>query len=379
MDSTAGKRPGVRFAFGILGLVCLILAGCVAESPVIPLPPSDPSLCVWDGVERVVAVGDIHGDYDSFVAILQDQGLVDEDVRWIGGGAHLVQLGDVMDRGPDARKTLIAIARLEREALEAGGMVHFLPGNHEELNLAGLSLDYSDYVSIQQFRDFLPTAYRDRHDRIVAGMNPTDADAYWRALMQQEGAKEAYYRTFRRIFGRWISYHNVIIKVDGVVFVHGGISIADSRRSLPSINAVYRREFAEAMANGTSAFQFVFQPASPLWNRDFGEEGSSTVESDVKQILSNLKARAIVVGHTPTQTALAARFGGLVYMIDSNISSFYKDYGLFSALTIDAGGISFKWRERHAPKKRGDGLVPDPRVPRGLLLRARGTAAPGHA
>ena len=49
---------------------------------------------VITGVERVVAVGDVHGDHDQFVAVLRSAGLLDAQLRWAGGKAHLVQTGD---------------------------------------------------------------------------------------------------------------------------------------------------------------------------------------------------------------------------------------------------------------------------------------------
>ncbi|HPW18373.1 MAG TPA: hypothetical protein PLP83_08335, partial [Candidatus Aminicenantes bacterium] len=77
----------------------------------------------WTGVERVVAVADIHGDYEQFVYIMAHPqvGLIDSDLRWIGGKAHFVQLGDIADRGPGARKVYETLMRLEREAAAAGG------------------------------------------------------------------------------------------------------------------------------------------------------------------------------------------------------------------------------------------------------------------
>jgi len=63
--------------------------------------PADEIPYAWTGVERVVAVADVHGDYEQFVYILAHPqvALIDNDLRWIGGKAHLVQLGDVADRG----------------------------------------------------------------------------------------------------------------------------------------------------------------------------------------------------------------------------------------------------------------------------------------
>src|SRR5215470_3120860 len=55
---------------------------------------------------RVVAVGDVHGDLSAFRAILADARIVDAAGAWSGGDATLVQVGDLVDRGPAMRGTL---------------------------------------------------------------------------------------------------------------------------------------------------------------------------------------------------------------------------------------------------------------------------------
>ena len=35
---------------------------------------------VWAGVERIVAIGDVHGDYEQFVAVLRSAKLIDSVV-----------------------------------------------------------------------------------------------------------------------------------------------------------------------------------------------------------------------------------------------------------------------------------------------------------
>src|SRR5438552_11688254 len=72
-----------------------------------------PSRCAIEGVERIVAVGDIHGAYDRFVEILKTAALIDDQLHWSGGRAHLVQTGDVVDRGPDSRKALDFLRQLQ--------------------------------------------------------------------------------------------------------------------------------------------------------------------------------------------------------------------------------------------------------------------------
>ena len=91
----------------------------------------------WEGVERVVAIGDIHGDLDHYMATLQAAGLVDKRGRWAGGETHLVQVGDLPDRGPDTREIIEHISKLAKQAKRAGGHVHSLIGNHEVMNVTG--------------------------------------------------------------------------------------------------------------------------------------------------------------------------------------------------------------------------------------------------
>src|SRR3954470_20298242 len=85
----------------------------------------------WQGIQRVVAVGDIHGDKDAFVAVLRMAGIIDDEERWIAGATHLVQVGDVPGRGPQTRKAFDFMMRLENEAANSGGKLHALIGNHD--------------------------------------------------------------------------------------------------------------------------------------------------------------------------------------------------------------------------------------------------------
>ena len=58
----------------------------------------------WEGVERIVAIGDIHGDYTNYITTLRAAGLINKREKWAGGKTHLVQTGDLPDRGPDSRR-----------------------------------------------------------------------------------------------------------------------------------------------------------------------------------------------------------------------------------------------------------------------------------
>jgi len=98
----------------------ILLAGAVLLTLVLALLRpcrADEIPCEWQGVDRVVAVGDLHGDYKNFVKILKGTGIVDDRLAWAGGKAHLVQIGDVMDRGPEAKRSASTIWRGSIEAI----------------------------------------------------------------------------------------------------------------------------------------------------------------------------------------------------------------------------------------------------------------------
>jgi len=75
----------------------------------------------FDDAERVVALSDIHGAYDAMVRTLQQTAVIDESGDWIGGGTHVVIVGDLLDRGPDSRSAMDHLMRLEPQAEAAGG------------------------------------------------------------------------------------------------------------------------------------------------------------------------------------------------------------------------------------------------------------------
>lgn len=91
---------------------------------------------------RIIALGDLHGSLDAFRAILTRAGILDGDA-WRGGRVILVQLGDVIDRGPDSVATYEFLADLQVRAGKGKGRVVRLLGNHEVSLLEG-HYDFTD-------------------------------------------------------------------------------------------------------------------------------------------------------------------------------------------------------------------------------------------
>lgn len=313
--------------------------------------------CIWEGVEKIIAIGDLHGDYEHFVTILKDEkiNLVDEKLHWIGGKTHLVQIGDVLDRGDKAKDIFNLIKSLEKEAAEAGGMVHMLIGNHEEINIMGYYFDYPDYWTIAQFLDFLPDDYKKKKEREFKKRTEDSGniDAEWLKLMKEPGeGRDNYNMNFNWLYGRWIAEeHNAVIKINDTVFVHGGISEKYSTWKLKDINNLYYKEFQDHFRREDQVENYrakiIFNPEGPLWYRDLAVWAEQPFASQVNKILANLGAKQIVIAHTPIIRDVPSRFGYKVWFVDTGISSAYRRAGGFlSALIIENG----KRPERRTPK-----------------------------
>src|ERR1700689_4970108 len=52
-------------------------------------------------LHRIVAVGDLHGDFSAWRVILRSASLVDNNGHWTGGYGVLIQTGHAAGRGPD--------------------------------------------------------------------------------------------------------------------------------------------------------------------------------------------------------------------------------------------------------------------------------------
>src|SRR5438309_9621750 len=102
--------------------------------------------------ETVIAIGDVHGDFDDFVSVLQRTGIIDSQHHWSGKNATFVQVGDLLDRGPKPRDVMDLMMSLEKEAPKAGGRIVGLLGNHEMMNIMG-DLRYVTPVNYASFAD----------------------------------------------------------------------------------------------------------------------------------------------------------------------------------------------------------------------------------
>lgn len=95
--------------------------------------PEEPKLLS----RKLYAIGDLHGDLQTTLQILEMAGIISNDRKWIASDSILVQTGDIVDRGPDSIEIYHFFYLLKFEAEAVGGSVVSLLGNHELMNMMG--------------------------------------------------------------------------------------------------------------------------------------------------------------------------------------------------------------------------------------------------
>lgn len=353
---------GVRIVIGIVLALWLALLP-TAQQPASAQQAADAS-CDVHTTERVVAVGDIHGAYDKFVAILRAASLIDTRDRWIGNKTIFVQTGDILDRGPDSRKALDLIRRLERDAPRAGGRVYALLGNHELMRLVD-DWRYVNPGEIDAFKNGESTDLRERALGILSAEAEKQAKAAGKAwdaeAYRQKFLKEIPlgYLEMRQAFGpmgdygKWVRSRPAVARINGIVFMHGGVSSSVAPLGCDGINAAVRKDFASLPVPPEQvAALFSASETGPLWYRGLANEPEEKIGPQLDTMLMQMRARAFVIGHTTVvqPSRILPRFGGRVIQIDSGMvaGEFYPG-GIPSALELQGDKITAIYLDKREP------------------------------
>jgi hypothetical protein len=346
----------------------------------------------WPAVPRVVAVGDVHGDYDQLVTVLKSAGLVDAKLKWTGGKTHLVQTGDRLDRGGQSRKVMDLLMRLEKSAKKAGGRVHPLLGNHEAMNMLG-DLRYVVPEEFAAFKGPDSPRYRDalweqrREERNKRGeAAPTDEDRRrFDAEIPLGWVEHRLAFSPQGTYGSWLSRQNAVIRIGDTLFLHGGLSPKYADFTLADLNETIRRELQSPHPLTALVAR---DPEGPLWYRGLAQ-GDPALAAHLAAVLVKHGCRRMVIGHTPTEGLLVfPRYGGRVIMIDVGLTSALG--GPPAALILEGGRAFALHRGKQLPLPEEEGepvlryarevaaLEPDPSRLAPLLqrLEAAVSAAP---
>ena len=281
------KRNGQVSREKAKGVFELMLPGIAGETIRLSPEPLANAQDTFGKPEKILAISDIHGRFDTLVRVLRAQKVVDANLRWRFGKGHLVVVGDVMDRGPQVTEAYWFLRSLERAARAAGGAVHMLLGNHEAILLAG----DTRYV----------------HPKYQEG------EAFPLLAVQYGPASE---------LGRWLRSRPVLLRLGEVLFVHGGISpkVLGLDLSLSQINRTVRQSLGLRARDASGTAAILLGSEGPLWYRGLLPEGGDpqATEEHIGRVLEKFQARILVVGHTTLHT-LGRFHGGKVFGIDAGI------------------------------------------------------------
>jgi hypothetical protein len=345
--------------------------------------------------ESVVAIADVHNDFDDFVAILQHTGLIDKQNQWTGGKTTFVQVGDLLDRGPKPREVMDLMMALEKEAAPAGGRVVSLLGNHEVMNIMG-DLRYVTPVNYASFADGnseerQKAAYdeyvkwRASHASLLAELpQPMElTEAEWMARHPAGFVEQREAFGPKGEYGKWLRGHAAVAEIEGIIFLHGGIHpdlgktkldamnnrihdeikafdaskqyLQNEKLILPffnlqEINNVLQAEVIaelkshvptndERRAKIQELLRHVdwlsVRVDGPLWFRGYDQWSDEEGAPQVSKLLEGYKATHLVVGHTVQKGGrIRPRFGNRVFLIDTGMLSSYYPGGRASALEI---------------------------------------------
>jgi len=248
----------------------------------------------FNRVKKIAALSDIHGQYDLLIELLQNNKIIDKNLNWSFGKGHFVIVGDIFDRGDKVNEILWFIYELEMQAKNAGGRVHYLLGNHEYMVL------YNDLRYIHEKYNIVSKLLNLEYDQLYGD---------------------------NTIIGRWLRSKSTIVKINDILFTHGGISedfISQEGFNINKINNTMRKsiprlkELRNFRKNGQSKdlYNMYFGSNSLIWYRGYFE--GVLIDTDISNILKLVDANHIVVGHTSNKKVVQL-YDNKIIGVDSSI------------------------------------------------------------
>lgn len=235
---------------------------------------------------KIVFISDIHGDHTYMDCTLKNLNVIDSDGNWNFNKNHLVIAGDMVDRGNEVSKVLWKIVALSEQARAAGGMVHYLIGNHEQYILKGnfSRVDPLNLYAIEQMMSF----------------------------------KDAY--SDKTYLGKWLRTRPVIVKIGSMIITHGGISpdTANKNFSLQQINQAMW-DYWENKSVDDSLKEVILGKTGVTQYRGYvrqNDEVKKATPQQIDTILKTYNASQIIVGHTNV-AKIKPLYDGKVYDINA--------------------------------------------------------------
>jgi hypothetical protein len=258
--------------------------------------------------QRIIVIGDVHGDMDITIKSLRDVAkVINNKLEWIGGTTIIVQLGDQIDscrpNGIPCKlkktledeamdiKILVFFTKLHEQAQKEGGAVYSLIGNHELMNVNG-DMTYVSYENIKEFENL---KLQDKEIKIQM-----DKIAYPIDIMKN---RQLIFSPGNPIANFLACTRKLILKIGSNLFVHAGIVEKYALKyKITDINRIIKSYLMNTLktTKDKKSYREITDNSGPLWNRQFGSPVHGKVDCDyLTRGLKVYKVGKIFVGHTP--------------------------------------------------------------------------------
>ncbi|MBW1298216.1 hypothetical protein GBO31_22095 [Aquimarina litoralis] len=251
------------------------------------LPEIDtPPTVIKTTPNKVAFISDVHGDFQYMNNVLFNLNVIDSLGNWNFDTNHLVIAGDMVDRGTSVDQVLWKIVLLSEQAKQAGGMVHYLIGNHEQYILKGnfSRVHPKNLYATQQMMPF--------------------AKAY---------SNNTY-------LGKWLRTRPVLLKIGNTLVTHGGVSpeTVVKKYTVQQINQAMwdywnekpiEEDLKEIILGKTGVTQYRGYIRA-------NDEVKKASKNQVQQVLEYYDASRVIVGHTNVDS-ITPIFEGKVYDINA--------------------------------------------------------------
>ena len=240
--------------------------------------------------ERIIVVGDIHGDFKALRRALRRAGLINRERKWIGGRTHLVQIGDLLDRGGrnasvtderSERKILDFLFTLHAQAIAVNGNVHILLGNHELMNVAG-------------------------NFRYVSPMGMTDFGGDRREILS--GGEMAQ---------KLACHSNSIVKIGSWLFSHAGV-VPNLAEGSPAEKIKTVNEKVRNYLLGNTQLSQDDEVMDIFWNRDYSSGNANCAK--MSRTLAEYDSKYMAVGHTVQYNGINSQCNSKLWRVDVGMS-----------------------------------------------------------
>ncbi|RID51778.1 hypothetical protein BRARA_H02420 [Brassica rapa] len=352
-----------------------------------PTPPHEIPQTRFEKPDRLVAIGDLHGDLEKSKQAFKLAGLIDSSDRWTGGSTMVVQVGDVLDRGGDELKILYFLERLKREAERNGGKIVTMNGNHEIMNVEG-DFRYVTEKGLEEVQVWLDWyCLGNEMKSLCQGLEnvkdpyegiPTCFPRAKPECFQGIRARIAALRPEGPVAKRFLSKNQTVAVVGDSVFVHGGLLAEHIEYGLERINEEVRGWIGGGGGGGRYAPVYCRGGNSVVWLRKFSDERPHKCDcSALEHALSTIPGvKRMIMGHTIQDGGINGVCDDKAIRIDVGMSKGCSD-GLPEVLEISKdSGVRIVtsnplYKEKGGESKMGLGLlVPAEHVPKQVEVKA---------